>query len=335
MTAAGLEARYRRLLRWYPAGHRAVHDQEMLGVLMSGSRPDQDWPGLAESANLVLGALRIRIRPGRTLSDRDGWRDALAVFSVAAPLLAFAAALVPWLVTYLISQGPGGLQIGQAGLTFNFSIAHPLIGTAIWLAVSGQGLVVLLVLAGQRRLAVLAEALYLVYFGIIPAGQILFRPPAVPGIAMALLQVPFALVIPIMELVALLASAGPRRGRSLLRPRQWAVLGAAALAFGALAVPVTLPIRTHAMNVLQLAGAVIFLLVLAAAWLSSAFWKRLTVLLALLAFPGALALAPSWWFRSDVPVAASELAVICCLAALVYSTRRRSRSGRDGEAGAA
>ncbi len=160
MTAAGLEARYRRLLRWYPAEHRAVHDQEMLGVLMSGSEPDQDRPGLAESANLLLGALRIRLRPGRTLSDRDGWRDALAVFSVAAPLLAFAAALVPWLVIYLgqISQGQGGLQLEQSGLYFNFCIVHPFIGTAIWLAVSGQGLAVLLVLAGLRRMAVLAEA---------------------------------------------------------------------------------------------------------------------------------------------------------------------------------
>jgi hypothetical protein len=37
MGPAGLEGRYRRLLRWYPAGHRAVHQEEMLGVLMAGA----------------------------------------------------------------------------------------------------------------------------------------------------------------------------------------------------------------------------------------------------------------------------------------------------------
>ncbi len=82
-------------------------------------------------------------------------------------------------------------------------------------------------------------------------------------------------------------------------------------------------------------AAVIFLLMLVAAWLSSALGKWLTVLLALLAFPNALSLAPSSWFRSDFPVVASELAVICFLAAIMYSTRRRSRSRRDGDAGAA
>jgi hypothetical protein len=33
--AAALERRYRRLLRCYPPGHREVHREEMLGVLLA------------------------------------------------------------------------------------------------------------------------------------------------------------------------------------------------------------------------------------------------------------------------------------------------------------
>ena len=36
--AAALERRYRRLLRCYPPGHRQVHREEMLGVLLATAR---------------------------------------------------------------------------------------------------------------------------------------------------------------------------------------------------------------------------------------------------------------------------------------------------------
>src|SRR5580698_4051042 len=91
MAPVGLEICYRRLLRWFPAEHRALHQEEMLGVLMAGAEPGRTRPSRAESADLLLGAARIRLRPGRALSDRDGWRDALAMFSVAGPVLILAA----------------------------------------------------------------------------------------------------------------------------------------------------------------------------------------------------------------------------------------------------
>ena len=43
--AAALERRYRRLLRCYPPGHRQVHQEEMLGVLLATARPGQRAPG--------------------------------------------------------------------------------------------------------------------------------------------------------------------------------------------------------------------------------------------------------------------------------------------------
>ena len=53
--AGSLERGYLRLLRCYPAGHRDVHGEEMLGVLLAGARPGQRRPGLAESASLICG----------------------------------------------------------------------------------------------------------------------------------------------------------------------------------------------------------------------------------------------------------------------------------------
>ena len=68
-----LEGRYRRLLRMYPAGHRRKHQDEMLGVLMTGARAAQHRPGLADTANLIWGALLIRLRPAR---PGTAWREA-------------------------------------------------------------------------------------------------------------------------------------------------------------------------------------------------------------------------------------------------------------------
>jgi hypothetical protein len=75
--ARTLEDRYRRLLALY----RAVHGEEMFGVLMTAA-PGQRSPGRAESAALVLGAIRIRLRPGRAAPYRY-WQDALAVLIAA------------------------------------------------------------------------------------------------------------------------------------------------------------------------------------------------------------------------------------------------------------
>lgn len=90
-TDGGLERRYRRLLAWYPRGHRAEHADEMLGVLMAGARVGQARPGAGESVNLVAGAMRIRLRRAAGSFGGPCWRDALAVVSALAPVLLLAA----------------------------------------------------------------------------------------------------------------------------------------------------------------------------------------------------------------------------------------------------
>lgn len=57
--AAALERSYRRLLAFYPAGHRRVHEDEMVAVLMSGAPEGKRRLGIGETADLLLGALLL------------------------------------------------------------------------------------------------------------------------------------------------------------------------------------------------------------------------------------------------------------------------------------
>jgi hypothetical protein len=60
LRTRSLESRYRWLLGAYPADHRHRHGEEMVGVVMTAARLDQRYPGLAETADLVRGALLVR-----------------------------------------------------------------------------------------------------------------------------------------------------------------------------------------------------------------------------------------------------------------------------------
>jgi hypothetical protein len=58
-----LERGYRRLLALYPRAFRRENADEIIGVLLATAAEDQRRVGLAESADLVRGALRMRLRP--------------------------------------------------------------------------------------------------------------------------------------------------------------------------------------------------------------------------------------------------------------------------------
>jgi hypothetical protein len=79
-----LERGYRRLLALYPARYRRVHAEEMLAVLLTAAPDGQDRPGLAEAADLIIGALRVRCQALR--GGVPGWRRALTVISAGAVL---------------------------------------------------------------------------------------------------------------------------------------------------------------------------------------------------------------------------------------------------------
>lgn len=60
---AGLERGYRRLLACYPRAYRRQNEEEMLAVLLACARDGQQRPGLAVAADLIKGAMRMRLWP--------------------------------------------------------------------------------------------------------------------------------------------------------------------------------------------------------------------------------------------------------------------------------
>lgn len=337
MGPAGLEDRYRRLLRWYPATHRAAHQEEMLGVLMAGAGPGQSRPGLTESADLLLGAASIRLRPGRALSDGPGWRDALAVYSIAAPLLVLASSLIS-LIGWLAAGGSARTGLDELSVIMPRVAAHghlP-VTTPAWAAIGAQALVAALALLGLRRWAAAAAAVSALYPGITAVPPLLAHTQPSVSIPISLLYVPFALLAPISETVALLASPGPRRGRQLMRRRAWPAL-AAGSALAAAVTPDLSSVLSLGRESLHRNASLLAVLVavslLLALWLTSAPGKRLALLFGVLAYgllltDGLIGGGPGG--AATINGSAGQVLIACVLTAVAYRTWRRSRSAAGG-----
>ena len=204
----GLEAGYRRLLALYPARHRRAHGEEMLGVLMTGARAGQRRPGLAESASLIWGALRIRFRPRRHGSADPRWRDALAAVSVTVPLL------------FLLHSAVQGL----------LSLASPIPDHALFVLVLRSDIQTLgwwllltaLVLLRLRRIAALAAAAMLIWFAATTADA-----PNWSYLGPQSMLIVLALGL---EIATLVASPGPQRGLRILTWKHYALLAVVAAA---------------------------------------------------------------------------------------------------------
>jgi hypothetical protein len=96
--AAGLEQRYRRLLAWYPRAYRRANEQEILAVLLAGAGKGQRRPSVAEAADLIRGALWMRLSLGAVRPPRRV-RGAVRLMLVGA-----AAELAAW-ISYLMTAG--------------------------------------------------------------------------------------------------------------------------------------------------------------------------------------------------------------------------------------
>jgi hypothetical protein len=108
--ATELEAGYRRLLRLYPRDHRHVHEEEMMGVLMDMTAPEQRRPRVRDALDLAYGALRIQL--SRTARIFGGpWAEARAAATVIAltaqALLSITGALVFLLYSPDVDLLPG------------------------------------------------------------------------------------------------------------------------------------------------------------------------------------------------------------------------------------
>jgi hypothetical protein len=308
MTGRGeLERRYRRLLAWYPAGHRRDHEEEMLGVLHAAARGGQRRPALADAVNLIWGALRIRVRTRPGPLD-PGWRDALAVCSVVAPLLLLG----------VVAGAVLSLAADHLGLIVSLGAlipAHPvLLGPVVLLA---------LVLLRLRRLAALAALAA-------TAGLSLY---AVRASAYGSAGYMFWVVLGALETAALVCSPGPRRGLDLLGRRRMAAITITAMAAGALlglamaSAAVPLPVISGLALVLVLGSAA----AAAVAIRSSPVGRRVLALLAIPACPLIVAVSG---LTPAGPVTAGDLELVylptlAVLSVVVLASHGRHRLRGD------
>jgi hypothetical protein len=92
-----LERGYRRLLACYPRAFRRENADEIIGVLLATASEDQRRVGPAESADLIRGALRMRLRPPG--------RPPAAVLGAIRLMCAGAVAAVAGLIAQVVTTG--------------------------------------------------------------------------------------------------------------------------------------------------------------------------------------------------------------------------------------
>jgi hypothetical protein len=122
----GLERRYRRLLRAYPAAHRSVYAEEMVTVLMSGAAPEQRRPGRREALGLIAGGFGARLRAPLRAVRRPAWSAATGLLGyLICVLLAavYAYDVAEWLGWHPVLAGHDHLSRASVGLAAVWTVA--------------------------------------------------------------------------------------------------------------------------------------------------------------------------------------------------------------------
>jgi hypothetical protein len=220
----GLERWYRRLLACYPAAYRRVHEEEMLAVLMTAAPSWKRRPGIAEAADLIWGALRVRCQPSRNGAE-PGWRDALAVVSVLLPLIVFVTtvAQTAWFLTVVHAEPDA------------FSGRFP-----PWLlnALAGSLAMLALALLRLQRTATRGAVALLIGLAYLAVSSYQVGAPD-PG-QLSTIAGPYLLLALGLQIVAATASRGPRRGLQLLTWKHAALTVIAAVTVAITSYPWTL-----------------------------------------------------------------------------------------------
>jgi hypothetical protein len=302
MNAADqLERAYGRLLRWYPAGHRARHADEMLGVLMAGAGPGRRRPGLADAANLIGGALRIRLRAATTGSAGQ-WREALGRAGILLPLA--------WVVLILAFSAR---QISSTGL-------NPSVLAAYAQEFLPPLAVLITVLLGWRWVALAAIAAAVI-FG---PGDYELRYLIAP-------QPYDATYLAVLCIAALALVAAPGRARARLTGKHYLLTIAAAVAAGVAAQ--YWPSRVAGWPAGELAGLAVVAAIMGLLLARSAATRRLLIIsvvplygqVAFIVTAGSLRPSP----LLDLPLVALA-GVAAVLAARWARARRRPVAGGRG-----
>lgn len=112
-SSARLERAYRRLVACYPRSFRRENTEEIIAVLLATARQDQRRPSLAEAADLLRGAARMRL--GLTSCPRT------VLHAVRLMYLGALAELIT-LVTLLLSVG--SIQSATRAAAIRFAGPH-------------------------------------------------------------------------------------------------------------------------------------------------------------------------------------------------------------------
>jgi hypothetical protein len=211
MSGGGaLERRYRRLLAWYPAGHRRIYGEEMIGVLLAAAPGGASRPGLAGAVDLIRGGLRARTRSAWRWLAHANWADALAVCSVAVPIILACYFIAGWLWGLHVYVGPVHEQV-ERGLIV-LAIAAP----------------ALLALRYRRTAALIALALA-AWLSVYTLGGIA---PNWRGYWIIYGESISSSLALLLGAAALALSPGPRRALVILTPKSWLVLAGSGIAMG-------------------------------------------------------------------------------------------------------
>ena len=131
-----LERRYRRLLACYPRAFRRENSDEILAVLLACAEDGRQRPGLAASADLIKGALRMRLRmagrPPRTVRAAIRLMCAGAAAELAVLITTIATA---GSVRSAVARRYPGLAAAHHAVNVNLVIDYigASLGIAVWL----------------------------------------------------------------------------------------------------------------------------------------------------------------------------------------------------------
>jgi Domain of unknown function (DUF1707) len=220
----GLERGYRWLLACYPAAYRRVHEEEMLAVLMTAAPSGKQRPGIAEAADLIWGAVRVRCQPSRS-SAEPGWRDALAVVSILLPLIVFITTAV---------QVAGVLPAILDGAPFRNMFP-------LWLLTQFTGPLVLLALSLLRLQRIATRATVALLIGLAYLAALSYLAGGADPVGVSLIAGgPYIMLALGLQMAAVTASPGLRRGLQLVTWKYVALTVIAAVAVAITSYPWTL-----------------------------------------------------------------------------------------------
>lgn len=131
-----LERGYRRLLAWYPRSFRCDSEDEIVAVLLATAEEGQRRVRLAEAADLIRGALRMRLRPAcpppRSVRGAARLMCAGAVAQLAAAVTMMVTGAT---VRAAIASQPGlaAVQRSQELSLLTFREIGAVVAVSVWL----------------------------------------------------------------------------------------------------------------------------------------------------------------------------------------------------------